>query len=114
MSYDTNLYFSTTKELDQAEYYLRKFKLIESSESFFLIERNPDDSLNLFIRLQHFGKGSELYGHESYESLVEADFDLAAIRTGRHQQYSVAFGDVKDLNGAKGLSNPQAADLYIA
>jgi len=114
MSYDTNLYFSSCKDLDSAELYLENFKLTESGDKFFFIERSASNPLNLFIRLQYFGKGSERYGNDDFKSLIEIDFDLAAIRTGSHQQYSVAFGDVKGLNGSKGLSNPQAVDLYAS
>jgi len=112
MSYDANLYFTSREDIDGAESYLRNFKLIKTGDAFFFIERNSDNPLNLFIRLQHFGKGSEFYGNDLFKSLISLHFDLAAIRTGRHQQYSVAFGDVKGLNGSEGLANPKAAGLY--
>ena len=112
MSYDANLYFKSPEDIDSAETYLKNFKLITNGDAFFFIERNPTDPLNLFIRLQYFGKGSEFYGNELFETLISTHFDLAAIRTGRHQQYSVAFGDVKGLNCSMGLANPKAAGLY--
>lgn len=113
MSYDCNLYFTDQRSKDLACDRLSRIRS-QSGENLFLIEQNEQDDSKVFVRLQYYGPGNQefLDGNSSFFLLNE--FDLSAVRSGRHCQYSVAFGAIPDrLKGLSDLNNVESCKLYL-
>jgi hypothetical protein len=112
MSYDCNLYFDDEKDVPLALENLAKFWVSNQQDKLFLIELNPLDGRNIFIRLSYYGLGTEKTNLCNASTKISDFFELAAIRTGRHEQYSVLIGPNAKKYDRSLNTNTQVIDVY--
>lgn len=115
MSYDANLYFKDELALDTAKSSLEQIRLATSNASLFVLEKNPTNRSNLFIRLGYYGEGGVYVLNKLSQTTLKDVFDLAAIRTGRHTQTSFGFGDVEPFcnDSNRNLLNYDSVAFYL-
>ena len=111
MSYDSNLYFHSKVLADEAE---KKLKLVTvNDQQLFHVESNSKNRKNIFVRLAYYGIGEvDIKFNKNIIGQLKDDFDLAAIRTGKHQQYSMAYGDIENEKKLVSNSNHNASIIY--
>lgn len=111
MSYDTNLIFHNGEEINNAIAILKKINV--NKTPLLLIENNPFDANKVFVRLNYFGSSACILSINEEHVKFESYFDLAAIRTGRHAQYSVIIGNGAEKFNKNSNSNEQAMCIYL-
>jgi hypothetical protein len=112
MSYDANLYFLNAEILEDALIKLKSIMVESINQPMFLVEQNVNDSRNIFIRVAYYGLGSLRYSVENIFYKIDETFELAAIRTGRHVQYSYVIGDGCDKFSREKDGNEKSVLLY--
>jgi len=112
MSYDTNLVFSSLKDLNEARYLLKGIKIHDTNESIFLTEVNDKNPLKIFVRLNY-------YNHPNKSILINKKtlnfseiFTLAAIRTARHIQLCNLLTNQKEIKNNKFKFNHDLFKIY--
>lgn len=119
MSYDCNLMFRDSTEKGLGIEKLKNSKVWAENEwrNLFLIEPHNEHPGRVFVRLQFYGAQDaeiKLETGRRINSKTMADcFDLVATRTGRHQQRSFAFGDIKPEHQTLS-ENWEAVNFYRA
>ena len=113
MSYDCNLFFENQQKITNASERLSRIQTPDGQQ-LFLCENNAQDNNKLFVRLQYYGPGDQSFIDGNSSFLIMNNFDLAAIRSGRHCQESVAFGIIPEhLYLNSNLRNTDSIGLYL-
>lgn len=112
MSYDCNLYFKNENDALTAIDKIANYWVSSQSEKLFLVEKNPADKKNIFIRLSYYGPGEAKTNLNNSLGMIAEFFDLAAIRTGRHEQYSVLIGQGANQYNRNFHQNTQVISIY--